>query len=118
MRLTITATTLLSLTPLALAYTPARAPRDETPTPTYAPCGGDTKDGPVKCPDSHECIEDPRKEGCGMACDDTGICVPKGLEMCGGFAGFACPEGLICVDDPFDDCSVETFGADCAGICV
>ena len=55
-----------------------------------------------------------------MACDDTGICVPKGLEMCGGIAGFECPEGegLLCVDDPFDDCDLENFGADCAGICV
>lgn len=102
-------TLLLSLTSLALA---------SAPTPTYAPCGGDTKDGPVKCPAGHACIEDPRNEECGMACDDTGICVPEGLEMCGGFGGFPCPEGLLCVDDPFDDCSVEGGGADCAGICV
>lgn len=107
-----------ALLPLALASTTAPAPTAGTPTPTYAPCGGDTKDGPVKCPADHACIEDPRKDGCGMACDDTGICVPEGLEMCGGFAGFACPEGLECVDDPFDDCSVEEGGADCAGICV
>lgn len=88
-------------------------------TPTYAPCGGDREDGPLECEEGFKCVDDPRKEGCGMACDDTGICVPKGLEMCGGFAGFPCEEeGRVCIDDPFDDCDPENGGADCAGICV
>ncbi len=38
--------------------------------------------------------------------------------MCGGFAGFPCPDGLECVDDPSDDCDPERGGADCGGICV
>jgi hypothetical protein len=39
-------------------------------------------------------------------------------EVCGGFAGFECPEGLTCIDDPSDDCDPEHGGADCIGICV
>lgn len=41
--------------------------------------------------------------------------------MCGGFAGFECEEGYICIDDPSDDCDPYDYkspGADCAGICV
>jgi hypothetical protein len=39
--------------------------------------------------------------------------------MCGGFAGFRCPkEGMLCVDDPRDDCDPENGGADCAGLCM
>ncbi|SPO07501.1 uncharacterized protein DNG_10195 [Cephalotrichum gorgonifer] len=93
---------------------------EEPPAPTYeyAICGGDRRDGPLQCADDHACVDDPRKGGCGMACDDTGICVPPGLEMCGGFAGFECPEGLHCIDNPFDDCTAEAGWADCAGVCV
>lgn len=36
---------------------------------------------------------------------------------CGGFAGSECPDGLVCADDPADDCD-PTRGADCGGICV
>ncbi|QSQ28639.1 hypothetical protein JY651_18750 [Pyxidicoccus parkwayensis] len=36
---------------------------------------------------------------------------------CGGIAGFACPEGYSCVDDPSDDCDPNNGGADCGGIC-
>lgn len=36
---------------------------------------------------------------------------------CGGFAGFMCPDGLICVDNQADDCD-PAIGADCIGICV
>lgn len=89
------------------------------PTPTYAPCGGHRKEGPLECEEGFACVDDPRKDGCGMACDDTGICVPEGLVMCGGFAGFPCEEeGRVCIDDPFDDCDPMNGGADCAGICV
>lgn len=43
---------------------------------------------------------------------------PDGI-FCGGFAGFTCPEGLVCIDDPSDDCHPERGGgADCGGICV
>lgn len=36
---------------------------------------------------------------------------------CGGFAGFACPDGMTCVDDPSDSCDPATGGADCIGYC-
>ncbi len=38
-------------------------------------------------------------------------------QMCGGIAGFLCPEGQICVDDPSDSCDPANGGADCIGIC-
>lgn len=63
------------------------------------------------CGDGYVCMNGvctwPQEE-CRM--DDTGMCV------CGGFAGFACPEGMGCVyDDP--NCSPENGGADCMGHC-
>ncbi|WP_050430852.1 hypothetical protein [Chondromyces crocatus] len=39
-------------------------------------------------------------------------------ETCGGIAGLPCPAGLVCVDDPRDDCDPRMGGADCSGICV
>jgi hypothetical protein len=42
---------------------------------------------------------------------------PQGGKRCGGFAGIPCPNGLICIDDPRDDCDPKTGGADCIGIC-
>jgi len=39
-------------------------------------------------------------------------------EKCGGFAGFRCSEGLMCIDDPSDECDPKNGGADCIGICV
>jgi len=39
-------------------------------------------------------------------------------QMCGGIAGFPCPEGKKCVDDPSDNCDPARGGADCIGICV
>jgi hypothetical protein len=44
------------------------------------------------------------------------ISTPGG--MCGGLAGFPCPDGFVCVDDPSDSCDPATGGADCSGICV
>ncbi|MCY1075688.1 hypothetical protein [Archangium lansingense] len=45
--------------------------------------------------------------------------VPQHLtRSCGGFAGFACPKGQLCLDDPSDDCDPDRGGADCIGICV
>jgi len=37
---------------------------------------------------------------------------------CGGFAGFLCPAGLICVDNQADSCDPNNGGADCIGICI
>jgi hypothetical protein len=37
--------------------------------------------------------------------------------LCGGIAATPCEGGLVCVDDPSDDCDLST-GADCGGICV
>ncbi|HEX8705884.1 MAG TPA: hypothetical protein VF815_44020 [Myxococcaceae bacterium] len=42
---------------------------------------------------------------------------PEEGQACGGFAGFQCPEGQSCVDDPNDDCDPTQGGADCIGIC-
>jgi len=41
-----------------------------------------------------------------------------GPGFCGGIAGFPCPDDLVCVDDPSDDCDPRAGGADCGGICV
>ena len=38
--------------------------------------------------------------------------------MCGGIAGFPCPDGFECVDDPGDNCDPASGGADCSGICL
>lgn len=37
---------------------------------------------------------------------------------CGGFAGFVCPDALVCEDVPNDDCDPNAGGADCPGRCV
>lgn len=42
---------------------------------------------------------------------------PSGC-YCGGIAGFPCPDGYTCVDDPNDSCDPDAGGADCGGICV
>lgn len=39
-------------------------------------------------------------------------------QICGGIAGFPCPAGKKCVDDPSDNCDPAQGGADCIGICV
>jgi hypothetical protein len=62
-------------------------------------------------------MDDPFKPGCGLACDQPGICVRD--KMCGGFAGFKCDNrAQVCVDNPNDDCDPKNGGADCAGVCV
>jgi hypothetical protein len=38
-------------------------------------------------------------------------------QRCGGLAGFACPKGQKCFDDPRDSCSPDK-GVDCIGICL
>lgn len=37
---------------------------------------------------------------------------------CGGFAGFPCDDGYVCVDVPGDGCDPLHGGADCDGVCV
>ncbi|KZM19669.1 hypothetical protein ST47_g8952 [Ascochyta rabiei] len=91
-----------------------------TPTPTsdrkVQICGGGRANTNL-CPTGYTCINDPYKSGCGLECDGTGICVKE--KLCGGFAGFKCDgTGQVCVDDPRDDCSPATGGADCGGLCV
>lgn len=52
-------------------------------------------------------------------CDDfcRGTDPECALDACGGFAGIACAEGFVCVDNPADDCDPSSGGADCAGLC-
>ncbi|RMF24277.1 MAG: hypothetical protein D6760_03655 [Deltaproteobacteria bacterium] len=38
--------------------------------------------------------------------------------FCGGIAGLPCPDGMVCVDWPGDDCDPNAGGADCIGMCV
>ncbi|MCC7022191.1 MAG: hypothetical protein IT338_05155 [Thermomicrobiales bacterium] len=44
------------------------------------------------------------------------ISTPGG--MCGGIAGFPCPDGYECVDVAGDGCDPNAGGRDCAGVCV
>ncbi|HKY37969.1 MAG TPA: Kazal-type serine protease inhibitor family protein [Polyangiaceae bacterium] len=53
----------------------------------------------------------------GVSVDHRGEC-ERGGEFCGGIAGFPCPAGETCIDDPSDDCDPEMGGADCGGVCV
>ncbi|MBP7381971.1 hypothetical protein KBA39_06180 [Myxococcota bacterium] len=64
------------------------------------------------CDQGYTCVDGQclpvQQEDCHM--DDTGICV------CGGLAGFMCPQGMSCVyDDP--NCSPDAGGEDCMGHC-
>jgi hypothetical protein len=40
-----------------------------------------------------------------------------GQQTCGGIAGIMCAKGMLCYDDPADDCDPAKGGADCMGIC-
>lgn len=82
---------------------------------TYQSCGG-RRAQPVECPEDHICMDDPRRGGCGMACDAPGICVLP--VACGSKTGLLCASGKMCVDDPRDDCWPEEGGKDCSGVCV
>lgn len=100
-----------------------RITRTVTPKPSATPglpkneiCGGG-RGNYRQCKDGWTCIKDPFKDGCGPECDGFGICVRD--KLCGGFAGFSCPEkGQICVDDYRDDCDPKKGGADCGGLCM
>ncbi len=71
---------------------------------------------PVCAGDLVSCLVDPCL-GAAAVCAPDGSCIPTS-EFCGGFAGVPCPEGLVCVDDPRDECDPQTGGADCNGLCV
>ncbi|CAI4220241.1 unnamed protein product [Parascedosporium putredinis] len=89
------------------------------PKPKYEPCGGLTPVSPrdTGCNEGFTCVSDPRKPGCGLACDEPGICVPDDVAICGGIGGFTCETGLVCFDKPDDNCD-PSEGADCLGICL
>lgn len=103
---------LLLLASLASAARPSSTPKPQQ----YPACGGLTLE-PNGCK-SGTCISDPRQPGCGLACDRPGICVPKDVPRCGGYAGLKCPEGLQCFDDPRDECDPDNGGFDCTGLCL
>lgn len=87
----------------------------KNPRPTNPICGGG-RGNYYQCEDGYTCIKDPRDPGCGPACDALGICVED--KLCGGFAGFSCSGGKVCMDDPRDDCDPKQGGADCGGVCM
>ena len=71
--------------------------------------------GCMPCPDG--------STACPSAVCKAGVCVGVidacvGPGFCGGIAGFACPPGSTCIDDPTDSCDPQQGGADCGGICV
>ncbi|KAH6647705.1 hypothetical protein BKA67DRAFT_396363 [Truncatella angustata] len=90
-----------------------------TATIAYRMCGG-LVSTPTPCPDNYTCMDDPRVDGCGMACDMPGICVPNDAASCGGIVGKQCDQctGLQCYDYPGDSCDPSNRGFDCIGICL
>lgn len=102
---------------LLLASLASAAYPSSTPSPQqYPSCGGFTIE-PNEC-QGGTCISDPRKPGCGLACDEPGICVPEDVSRCGGYAGLKCSEGMECFDDPADGCDPDNGGFDCTGFCL
>ena len=59
---------------------------------------------------SNDCAAQAR----GVSVRNRGEC---GEVSCGGFLGTVCPRGMICLDDPSDNCDPERGGSDCIGIC-
>jgi hypothetical protein len=55
--------------------------------------------------------------GTGGDDEDVASVQQEAHQFCGGIAGFPCPDGYICVDDPHDGCDPEAGGADCGGMC-
>ncbi len=76
--------------------------------PADIACGGFTTN-PHKCTDGYTCQAN-------HIPDVPGICV-QNPQTCGGIAGIQCPAGLVCVDNPNDNCDPANGGADCGGIC-
>lgn len=71
------------------------------------------------------CIECPDGlEACPTASCEQGVCAfarpvcesPDPL-ACGGLTGLPCPDGMICADNPTDECPAG-IAADCLGVCV
>ena len=86
----------------------------------YQPCGATTNSrceaGLICYTGLDACDEDCGDVGCKGRCmkDVT----PSSPGLCGGFAGFPCPTGSVCVDSKGDMCSSNCGGADCGGICL
>lgn len=76
-------------------------------------CGGFVAN-PGVCAADQVCVDNP--DTCAQALDCPGVCV-SGTAVCGGLAGLPCPAGTECVDDPRDNCSPLSGGADCSGLC-
>ncbi|KAL8811344.1 MAG: hypothetical protein Q9200_001871 [Gallowayella weberi] len=72
--------------------TPKKCPTPTTtspPAPTQTLCGSR---GIGLCASNQYCIADPNNLGCSLIADCPGLCVQLNGPMCGGFAGFPCPE--------------------------
>lgn len=65
--------------------------------------------GPLACTETAQA---------GAPSEGEGAKEPPVGQFCGGIAAIQCPEGLVCVDDPRDDCDPQRSGADCGGLCV
>jgi hypothetical protein len=73
--------------------------------------------GGIQCPENQGCFDDPLDK-CDPRVDCAGFCGKKVGSFCGGFAGFSCGEGLVCVDLKGGVCDNSCGGADCGGVCL
>ncbi|KAL8846871.1 MAG: hypothetical protein Q9221_008070 [Calogaya cf. arnoldii] len=87
----------------------------QPPGPTHTLCGSR---GLAPCGPGQTCVADPNNLKCSLIADCPGFCVQLNGPICGGFAGFQCPEkDQVCIDDPRDGCG-GPGDADCIGTCV